>query len=387
MARARTQDMQTGGQRLDATLSSAGDVAARLRKACAPAAPVSVAPANAVGAFAAADIVALADAPASSVAVMDGRAASSLELIGATSMSPAFASGDLPLVRVGHALPANYDCVIDAALVVEIGPGLCEVHASAAPGDGVRRAGEDMRRGDIIAPAGARVSPAHVVALAAQGTRAIAVRRPKVRIVATPAGHDATARFIASIAREDGADVEFVGAEERSAQSIATAFSADFDAALVVGGTGAGADDHAINALRATGDLLAHGLALDPGRTGAAGLIRQRPVMCLPGRFDGALAVYLALAQPILRFIAGAGDPPALRAAALTRKISSTVGVAQVVLLSFDGARWIPLCVGDVTLSHLLRAHACLIIPEGSEGYAEGAVVEPHPLPGRSQRP
>lgn len=387
MAGARTQGIGTGGQRLDATLNSAADVVARLRTGCATATPLRVAPAQAAGGFAAADIVASADAPASCVALMDGLAASSLDLIGATPMSPAFVSGALAPVRVGDALPAGCDCVIDAALGVTAGPGMFEVHGSAAPGEGVRRAGEDARRGEIVARAGERLSAAHALALEAQGLGDIPVRRPRARIVATPAEDGATARYIAALAREDGADIDVARAQDRSAQGVAAALSGDFDAAFVIGGTGRGEDDHAVKALRAAGDLLAHGLALEPGRTGAAGLMGGRAVVCLPGRFDAALGVYLAIARPLLRYIACAGDAPLAHAAPLGRKISSTVGVAQLVLLAFDGARWTPLCVGDATLSHLLRAQAYLVVPDGSEGFAEGAVVQPHLLPGRSERP
>jgi molybdopterin biosynthesis enzyme len=152
---------------------------------------------------------------------------------------------------------------------------------------------------------------------------------------------------------------------------------------FVVGGSGLGAHDRSVAMLRRAGDVVAHGLALDPGRTGAAALIRGKPAICIPGRFDSALAVYLALAAPMLRRLS-AGPLLRAREAPLARKIASTVGLAQIVLLEAHGDAWAPLAVGDLTLAHLMRASAYLIIPEGSEGLAEGSAVAPLRLPGRS---
>ncbi len=68
----------------------------------------------------------------------------------------------------------------------------------------------------------------------------------------------------------------------------------------------------------------------------------------------------------------------------LTRKIASSVGVAQLALLQSVENGWTPLCVGEATLSQVLRANAYMVVPEGSEGMAEGASVWPTRMPGRS---
>lgn len=372
-------------QRLDAALNSIENVLASLARACPTLEPRAVAPALALGAIAADDVAAFAAVPPCDVALIDGRALVSSDLIGASPMSPAFAPAEPARVQIGDPLPDGCDCVIDASLVVVTG-GLCEVHGSAAPGDGVRRAGEDLKAAETILRAGDRVSRFAVLTLEAAGIGEVAVRRPRIRIVQTPhaSGQRLTADMIASLAAAKGGEIEVATAQGRRAENVADALRAGlWDAAFVIGGSGVGEDDRSVEAVGRCGAVIAHGLALDPGRTGAAGAIAGKPVVCIPGRFDSALAVYLALAAPLVRRLSGSGEDMRAHGAPLARKLSSTVGVAQLALLRDCGDEWAPLGAGDITLSHLMRADAYMIIPEGSEGLAEGTVVTPLLLPGR----
>ncbi|MEI9923084.1 MAG: hypothetical protein WDN50_05690 [Bradyrhizobium sp.] len=66
----------------------------------------------------------------------------------------------------------------------------------------------------------------------------------------------------------------------------------------------------------------------------------------------------------------------------LARKISSSVGIADIALLrKMDGA-WMPLATGDLSLDHIMRADAWLAVPGGSEGFAAGTPVEAYRLKG-----
>ncbi len=379
MAMDGVQSRAGGVHKLDRALNSVEGVLMALQSACAPVRPVSVAPARAIGLIGAQDYVAAHPVPLHDEALLDGRAAASVDLIGASSMSPAFASAEPPLVRVGDLIPSDCDCVIDDDLVVGAS-GVFEIHGVAAPGDGVRRAGEDVGAGATLLHAGARISVWDAHVLEAAGCAELDVRHPRVRFVASSAGDDVTSRLIATLARDEGMDVEVSSADA----SLECALKGHFDAALVVGGTGISVDDHSVDALRRCGVVIAHGFALDPGRTGAAGFVGEKPVICLPGRFDSAIALYLALARPLLRHLSGAGPLPQAAPAPLARKIASSVGVAQICLLEAVDGKWTPLAVGDVTLASLLRAHAYIVVSQASEGLAEGAVVTPLSLPGRS---
>ncbi|MFN3890437.1 MAG: molybdopterin-binding protein [Beijerinckiaceae bacterium] len=372
-------------QELDGRLTGVDRVLAALERALAPVTPVRAALRDAPGGVCASDVLASRSVPSRAQALIDGRAVASCELIGASPLSPAFVTGEPPTVRVGDPVPPGCDSVIDGALVVgDAAP--FEVHGATAPGEGVRRPGEDLMNGDVVVRAGARVSTVALLALATAGIGALDLRRPRLRIVAIPSeGDPVTARFVTALAAEEGAAPDMVCAEARDTESIVEALSGAWDAAFLVGGSGVSGDDCSVRALRRTGEAIAHGFALDPGRTGAAGLVGGKPVLCLPGRFDSALAVYLALGRPVLRRLCADASNPAGRKGPLARKIASAVGLSQIALLQFVDDAWAPLGVGVATMSQLIRAHAYILIPEGSEGLAEGTIVAPMLMPGRSR--
>jgi molybdopterin molybdotransferase len=368
-------------QALDATLSSVTRVLSLLQETCCPVAPRTEGVRAAIGAYAVRDVHAPRPVPAQDIALFDGCAAASSDLIGASPMSPAFLTNEPALVAVGDPLPAGCDCVIDDSLVSGEG-GFFEALGGAAPGEGVRRAGDDVKAGEIILAAGNRVSPVSILALVAAQINEIEIRRPRLRIIA--AGQGETTDLIACMAKEEGAQVEVVELEKGDAHGVASALSDDgFNAAFIVGGTGTGQADQSVAALRYCGEVVAHGFALDPGRTGAAGVVDGKAVICLPGRFDAGLGVYLAIGRPLLRRLSGAPAPAAATTGPLTRKIASAVGVAQLGLLESGEKGWTPLCVGEATIAHLLRADAYMIVTEGSEGMAEGASIRPMWMPGR----
>ncbi|MDB5572467.1 MAG: molybdopterin binding domain, partial [Hyphomicrobiales bacterium] len=97
---------------------------------------------------------------------------------------------------------------------------------------------------------------------------------------------------------------------------------------------------------------------------------------------DGVLAMWLALVAPAVLRLAGAREEVAGDALPLTRKISSAVGLAQIVLVERAPGGWAPLATGDIALLHGVRAEGFLLIPASSEGLAAGDIVRPLPLPG-----
>jgi molybdopterin biosynthesis enzyme len=162
--------------------------------------------------------------------------------------------------------------------------------------------------------------------------------------------------------------------------SIAKAFDAEpCDLLVTVGGTGVGRTDAAVEALVSRGALLAHGIALQPGRTAAIGRIAKYPVIALPGAPDQALAGWWTMALPVLERLSGSQPRQATRLS-LARKIASGVGITEIVLLKQMDDAWMPLAIGDLSLDAIARADAWLAIPGGSEGYAARTPVDAYML-------
>ena len=65
----------------------------------------------------------------------------------------------------------------------------------------------------------------------------------------------------------------------------------------------------------------------------------------------------------------------------LARKIASSVGLAEIILLQHQNDSWLPLAIGDLPLETVARADAWLLVPGSSEGYAAGTPVSAYLLP------
>lgn len=90
-------------------------------------------------------------------------------------------------VMTGAVLPAGADSVVRYEDVA-IGDGVAEVGETvvARSGQFVHAAGSDCRSGDVVVPAGARLTPPRIAALASVGRTSVPVaRQPSVEIVST----------------------------------------------------------------------------------------------------------------------------------------------------------------------------------------------------------
>lgn len=361
-------------QRLPPSLTPLDAMLAMLLEGLAPIAPVDLRLGDALGCVVA-EIPPLAPFPASNIAAVDGFALRAADLVGASSYSP------LPLrqppvwVEVGDAMPVDCDCVIDADLVEWSGP-LAQVVAEATPGQGIRRAGEDIAGRSVIA-AGRPFHALDLLATGAAGLQTLPVRRPRVHLVNVPnTGSDLTANCIAELAVATGTAVARTDAVARDAASVAQTLRAETcDLVILIGGTGVGRADAAVEALAARGRVLAHGVALVPGRTIAIGDLAGIPVIALPGAPAPALAGWWTLALPVLDRLS-ARQPRATMTLPLARKIASHVGLCEIAMLKqIDGA-WTPLASGDLSLDAIVRADAWLAVPADSEGFAAGTSVD-----------
>jgi molybdopterin biosynthesis enzyme len=329
-------------------------------------APQQVALSQALGCVAA-EMPSIEGWPPFDLATADGWAFSALDLVGASSYAPLLPAVAPRWVEIGDVMPQGCDCVVDADVVDASGP-IVQVLAEGFPGQGVRRAGSDIAAGGEPVAAGYPIRPLDLLRARAAGHASLMVRRPRVQLVnmsATPDG-DLTAQLIAGQAQAAGAAV--IHGREMSPVGDAC------DLLVSTGGTGVGRSDVTVRKLAQSGALLAHGIALRPGRTCAIGSMGSIPIIALPGAPDQALAAWWMLALPVLDRLAGRLQRPTTTLT-LAQKIASTVGVTEIALLGQTGTRWMPLAVGDLSLDAIASAHAWCAVPADSEGFAAGTAV------------
>jgi molybdopterin molybdotransferase len=361
-------------QRLSA-LTPLAEVLARVDALARPVAPREAAVADAEGRVLAADVSVTAARPTAPVALVDGWAVRADAIADASSYAPVLLAVAPTWVDAGAALPRDTDAVLppDAVTISRNG---AEAHASVTAGDGVLGAGADASPDHPLRRAGERLRAADVAALQAAGIARVRLREPRVRVVSTAGAEtDAVALAISRAASAHGIVVIFVRALERALADEQT------DIVITVGGTGAGRNDHSVAMLRRMGEVHIHGFGIAPGESAALGRAKGHPVLMLPARLDAALAAFLIVGGALLRRLTGALTSAPAMPVRLTRKINSTIGLAEVVPVRCvaDGVE--PLASGYWPVQALTRADGWVLVPPDSEGFAAGTQLEMQAFP------
>ena len=365
-------------QRID-RLTPLADVLARLDALAEPVAPHSAELSAARGQTLAEDVVVASPIPPAARALRDGWAVPSDLTIDASGYAPAPLPFALRL-DVGEPLPEGADAVapLDA---VAIRDDAAHALAPVSPGEGVLPAAGDGAPGATFLPAGRRLGGVEIALLTAAGVVAVSVRAPRLHLVrAGPAGDpviDAAVRYLADAVESQGG-VAVSAAQEGLADALA---AADVDAIIVVGGTGSGRRDVTVRTMASVGAVLVHGVALLPGETTALGTAGARPVLAFPGRLDAALAAWHVLGRAMLARLAGHRETLPMRMARLTHKLTSPVGLAELVPVRCEGPSATPIASGYVPLAALAQANGWVLIGADSEGYPAQSEVVIRPWP------
>jgi molybdopterin biosynthesis enzyme len=356
----------TETQRLTATLTPLGAALRLLLDDVQHVDPTVLAIADAAGCVAAETLKLKQRLPEFDIAMTDGWALRARDIVGASSYSPLQLPKTPQWIEAGERMTEGCDCVLDADLVEQAGP-VFQVVGEVAPGHGMRRAGNDLEAGRAVISSGQRIEPIDLAVARAAGFHRLQVRIPRVRVVDVPSrdGSVASSEMIGELAKASGARVAASRANGRDSASIIAAIGKEpCDFLIVVGGTGFGRTDASV----------VHGLAIQPGRSAAVGKAGKIPVVAIPGAADQALAVYLMLVQPALDKLAGRAAR-AVSSRPLARKVSSSIGVAELALLHKSQDDWMPIAVGQVSLDAIVCADAWFVVPDDSEGYAAGTSV------------
>jgi molybdopterin molybdotransferase len=354
------------------------DVLSRIDALVEPVTPRTSELGAALGGTLAEDIVVDAAIPPAPRALRDGWAVAS----DLTTDAGTYAPAPLPSavrVDVGEPLPAGTDAVapLDA---VTIRGGIAQALAPVAPGEGVLATGADIARGTTLLTAGRRLDRLRVALLAAAGVGTVRTRLPRVHLAPARRGDPVIEAAIGCIA---DAIESAGGAAVTNAASALTDTLGDtaVDAVIIVGGTGSGRGDASVRTLASVGKLHLHGVALVPGETTAFGTVGARPVLALPGRLDAALAAWHVLGRAMLARLAGSCEPLCLRTAKLTHKVTSTVGLAELLPVRCEGAAATPIASSYVPFAALAQANGWILIKADSEGYRAQSEVMIRPWP------
>ncbi len=366
---------------LIARLTPLADVLALIAAEVSPVTPRTLDLDAAAGRTLASDVTAPAR-PSNPIALADGWALAADLTLGAGGYAPAMLARVPARVEIGQAMPPGTDSVapFDA---VKADNGHAEALATVNPGDGMLAAGGDCDPAIPLRRAGERLRLADVAGFAAAGIARIIVREPRLRVLPLRGSAivEAAARLVAGdITRRGG-----IARVDKAPRGLEVAMGAETaDAIVAIGGTGSGRNDASVHLLAREGRLAVHGIALAPGETAAFGFAGTRAVLLLPGRLDAALAVWLTVGRRLLEQLAGGRRREERQTLTLARKVSSTVGLAELVPVrrsAENPAEVEPLATRYLPLSSITRADGYILVAVESEGHAAGSAVQVHPWP------
>ncbi len=245
---------------------------------------------------------------------------------------PEAGPGECVRIMTGAPLPSFADTVVPLEDVTVVGGRIVVTAVPVGPGAHVRRAGEDIAAGALIAQSGTALRPAMLGALAASGVTAVAVhRRPVVAVCATGDElvsdgaplqrgqiYESNAVALGAALVRDGAEVLRTGPVRDQPEQLVAWLDQAADRAdimVLTGGASVGAYDVVRDVLEQAGGTFRH-VRMQPGKPQGWAVWRGTPVISLPGNPVSAVLSYEVFVRPLVDDLLGRASNRAFHAVA-----------------------------------------------------------------------
>jgi molybdopterin molybdotransferase len=325
-----------------------------------------------------AEDVVVTERPPQPIALRDGFAVETAAIRDASSYAPVALRAPSCRIEVGEPLPAATDAVLPIDAVIFRGDQ-SEAIAAAAPGDGVLAAGGDASPATPLRRAGTKVRALDIAAMLAAGVESVSTRRSSVALVFARKRSPTLIAAMSNLVLLVG---DVGGKKLAGPLTLEQAFAdREADVIVSVGGTGSGPSDDAVNMLACHGRVEVHGIAVSPGETAAFGFAGARPVLLLPGRVDATCALWMLIGRHLMARLVGGSVMDWAVTLPLKRKVTSTIGLTELVPVSCADGMAEPLASGYLSLTALARSDGWIVVPPDSEGFAAGTPVVVKPWP------
>ncbi|RMG31495.1 MAG: molybdopterin molybdenumtransferase MoeA [Gammaproteobacteria bacterium] len=286
------------------------------------------------------DVASPIDVPAFDNSAMDGYAVRHADLAAGTPLrvvGRALAGapfdghvgpGEAVRIMTGAPLPAGADTVVMQEQTRLEGETLF-VEGEHRPAEHVRRAGEDLRRGTTVLPAGHRLGVADIGLLASVGVSEVPVRRrarvaffstgdelvPPGRPLAPGEIYDSNRQVLRAALQRLGVELHDLGilpddraaTEQRLGEAAALA-----DAVVTSGGVSVGEADYVKETVERLGELDLWRIRIKPGKPLAVGRIGSTLFFGLPGNPVSTLVTFMQFVRPALEKLSGTEPRPPL---------------------------------------------------------------------------
>jgi molybdopterin molybdotransferase len=358
------------------------------------------------------DIIAPWDMPLCDNSAMDGFAVRTTDCIPAARLriaglitagalsSVAVEPGRAVKIMTGARIPLGADAVVpfeDAELRGEYVTFKAQVERHQH----IRLAGSDLRRDEIVIPAGTVIRAPEISMMASLNMSRVTVfRRPRVAILSTgdelvEVGEkvipgkvvDSNGVSLAAVVKECGATVQLLGIARDNVASHIEKMTTGLQADIFItsAGVSVGERDLVRQVLADLGvSLLFHSVDVRPGGPTTFGVKGNCLVFCLPGNPVASMIIFAELVKPAILKAMGYRRilQPSVRAI-LRENVSKRPGRIKLirVRLESSGDKLLAFSAGEQTtgmLKTLLRADGLAVLPAARSSFLEGEEVEVH---------
>lgn len=266
-------------------------------------------------------------------------------------------TGTATTIATGGMLPRGADAVVmvEDTDVVETSDGpLLEITRAVTAGQNLTYAGTDIALGETILRRGQHLSSRELGVLAAVGLAEVLVyRRPRVAIISTgneivPPGHplppgavyDSNLAILSAAVSELGGDAIPLGVVNDDETELTRILdeSLEYEVVILSGGTSKGAGDLSYRVVSEKvhdPGIVAHGVALKPGKPICLAATNGKPVVILPGFPTSAIFTFHEFVAPVIRQLAGHPESKReTRQARVPIRINSNRGRTEYSLVS-----------------------------------------------------
>jgi len=304
-------------------------------------------------------------------------------------------------IATGGMLPRGADAIvmIEYTEIIDDGDSRrLEVIRAVAPGENVSYAGTDIAKGETVLRAGQILTSREIGVLAAVGLAEVGVyRRPRVAIFSTGneivapgttlrpgAVYDSNAAIIGAAVEELGGEPVHLGVIPDDEEALASALDRGLQCDLVLfsGGTSKGAGDLSYRVMSRLQDpgIVAHGVALKPGKPICLAVTGHKPVVILPGFPTSAIFTFHEFVAPVIRAYAGlAQERRQVVSATLPIRINSERGRTEYLLVGLvqgpDSLTAYPMGKGSGSVTTFSGADGFITIDQHTEIVDAGSTV------------
>jgi molybdopterin molybdotransferase len=391
-------------------LRSIDDHVARVRSLAAPLPPQTRSLRTAVGCVLAEQVVARLAVPPFDNSAMDGFAVRAADLAVGVGLDVV---GDIPAgtwpdfevgrgqaarVMTGGPIPVGADTVVPVELTDQPRGAAALPHRVLITelvdaGRHVRRAGENVARGNAIADIGMRVTPALASSAASVGyPELLVIPRPRVALIATGSElvapgaplcpgqiPDSNSTLVAALVEQFGAEVASVVTVGDDHAAFAAALTAALDADLIVttGGVSVGAFDVVRDVVADRIEFAS--VAMQPGKPQASGMIDGVPFVGLPGNPVSVFVSAWVFLREVIGVLAGAEQPWLRESLPVAEGWNGPGGRRQFVPVAVGPGGVTPvhrLGSGSHLVASLALAEGLAVVPEGQSSVSAGDLVD-----------